>query len=91
MKKVKVQSTTNKKADFSLHFKDFWARGNYFLLLLAILILTLGYYLMTFSPWSNNISLNISPIVLLIGYVIVIPLSIFLKFNKNNSNDSRNS
>ncbi|MCX7876870.1 MAG: hypothetical protein N2321_11995 [Melioribacteraceae bacterium] len=80
----------NKKKIKTIIFNDFWINKNYYLLFVAIIVLILGYYLMSFEPWDNFISLNISPLVLLFSYVIIIPLSIFLRFKKK-EDDFRNS
>lgn len=71
-------------------FSEYWTKNNYVILVFGILILIFGYYLMSFLPWFNVVSMNISPIVLLIGYLILLPLSIFFRFNKRR-NDSGNS
>jgi membrane protein YdbS with pleckstrin-like domain len=48
--------------------------ANYLLMLAALIILTLGYIIMG----QNEIS--ISPILLIVAYVIVIPVSLLIKF-----------
>ncbi len=72
-------------------FKDYWERPNYILILAGIGALILGYFLMTMGPWDNPISLSISPIVLLIGYLIIIPLAILFSSTKNKKNVSSES
>ncbi len=89
MKKSFSQSKAKRKFTFSF-FNEYWTKQNYVFLVIGILVLILGYYLMSFSPWFNVISMNISPIVLLVGYLILLPLSIFFRFNKK-QNDSGNS
>lgn len=69
-------------------FKDYWKKLNYIFFLLGIGFLILGYFLMTQSPWDNPVSLSISPIVLLAGYVIIIPLAILFGNNKKKKNVS---
>jgi len=60
-------------------FRDYWAKNNYFIILIGLGLLAIGYYLMSSNPWDNLTSLTISPIVLIVAYVIIIPLSIFIK------------
>jgi hypothetical protein len=60
-------------------FKDYWDKNNYFLITIGLVVLTLGYIFMALGNWDSFISLSISPIILLIAYVIIIPLSILLK------------
>jgi membrane protein YdbS with pleckstrin-like domain len=50
--------------------------GNYILLLVALIIITLGYIIMG----QNEIS--VSPILLVIAYAVVIPLALIIKFKK---------
>ena len=60
-------------------FKDYWGKNNYLIFYLGLGVIILGFILMSIGPWNNPISLSLSPIVLLIGYIIVIPLSILFK------------
>lgn len=60
-------------------FRDYWTRYNYYIILVGLGLIITGYYLMSSNPWDNPTSLTISPIVLIIAYVIVIPLSILIK------------
>lgn len=64
-------------------FHDYWNSKNYFLLFLGIIVLTLGYFLMSIGPWDNFLSLDVSPVVLLIAYLIIIPLAVLLNFKKS--------
>ena len=64
------------KKTFLSPFQEYWTKMNYALLISALLALVLGYFLMAQSPWDGFTSLTLSPLVLLIGYVIVIPLAI---------------
>jgi uncharacterized membrane protein YhaH (DUF805 family) len=63
-------------------FKDYWNRYNFYLLYLSLGILIVGYYLMSIGTWDNFISLSVSPIILLIAYIILIPITILLKNKK---------
>jgi membrane protein YdbS with pleckstrin-like domain len=51
-------------------------KGNYLLMLIAIIILTIAYFVMA----KDEITL--SPILLFIAYIIVVPLSLLIKFKK---------
>jgi hypothetical protein len=50
--------------------------GNYILLLVAFVMITAGYLIMT----GNEIT--ISPILLFVAYIIVIPVALLLRFKK---------
>ena len=75
MAKVKIKSKNDSKK-LNSPFKNYWNRTNYIILGSGIVVLIFGFILMAQSPWNNPISLSYSPIVLLIGYIIIFPLSI---------------
>ncbi len=74
----KKQSHTSRKV-FASPFNIYWEKNNYYLLFTGIGIIILGFYLMSIGPWNSFTSLVISPIVLIIGYLFVIPASIFYR------------
>ena len=79
MAKVKAK---NKSKILTSPFKDYWNKQNYILFGIGLLIIVVGFILMSQDPWNSNLSLIISPIVLLVAYLVVIPLSILYKKNK---------
>ena len=81
MAKVKKQNL--KKSKFISPFKSYWNKENYIFLGIGILLLILGYVIMAQGEWDNPLSLNLSPILLLIAYIIIFPLSIFYKKRTN--------
>jgi hypothetical protein len=80
MAKVQKISKDLKKS-FSSPFKEYWNKYNYFLLGFSLTGLFLGYFLMTRGPWDSFLSLSLSPVVLTVVYLVIIPLTIF--FNKS--------
>lgn len=72
-------------------FKNYWEKNNYFLLGLGISIIILGFILMAQGPWDSTLSLIVSPIVLLVAYLIILPLSILYKKKKISSADNVSS
>jgi membrane protein YdbS with pleckstrin-like domain len=52
------------------------ASGNYILMLVALLVMTAGYFIMA----ANEIT--VSPILLVIAYIVIVPLSLIIKFKK---------
>ncbi|AFN75022.1 hypothetical protein MROS_1788 [Melioribacter roseus P3M-2] len=81
MSKSKRPSKTAFKK-FESPFKDYWTKQNFIFLGIGLLLIIAGYYLMSISPWDNPTALNFSPIVLLIAYAVVIPISILYKKKK---------
>ena len=76
IKKKTIKQT--KKASVS-PFNIYWEKKNYYLLALGLLVIVIGFYFMNIGPWNSFSSLVISPILLFIAYIIIFPLSIFLR------------
>lgn len=72
-------------------FSIYWERGNYSLLILGFAVIIIGFYIMSIGQWDSVTSLVVSPILLVIGYVLIFPASIFYrKKNKlENSQDDK--
>lgn len=87
-KSKKKKHTHGSKKVFTSPFNIYWEKNNYYLLFAGIGLIILGFYLMSIGPWDSFVSLVISPIVLVFGYTIVIPTSIFYR-KKNNAVDSK--
>lgn len=60
-------------------FKGYWVKENYFLLILGIIALFVGFYFMTMGDWDSTSSLYVSPIILFIAYVVILPAAIFFR------------
>lgn len=69
-------------------FKDYWNKYNYYVLYIGIGILIVGFVLMSEGPWDNPISRSVSPIILLVSYLVIIPLSIVFKLPKRFKRDA---
>ncbi len=55
---------------------------NYLLFALGIFLIILGYFVMGTGDVNSTQALSIAPIILLIGYLVVIPASILYKSKK---------
>ena len=63
-------------------------KTNYIVFLIGVVVITIGFFLMATGGTESTQSLTISPIVLLIGYLVLIPISIFIGSKKaKNTND----
>lgn len=82
MAKIKSKSKEIKKI-LKSPFTDYWIKENYFLLGLGLVLLIAGFYFMGQGNWDSSSSLVISPIVLFLTYVIIIPLSIMYRKKKS--------
>ena len=64
-------------------FNVYWDKKNYLFLALGALLVVIGFFVMSVDPWNSSYALVLSPIILLIAYLIIFPLAI-MKGNKNN-------
>ncbi len=60
--------------------------GNYILFAASLLMLILGYWMMSIGPHDSFLSLTLSPIVVLCAYTVVLPAAILKKFKKSENN-----
>ncbi|MCH7973274.1 MAG: hypothetical protein IIB07_10335 [Bacteroidetes bacterium] len=67
-------------------FKIYWGKKNYYMLFLGIAVLIIGFYFMSVGNWDSTVSLFISPFILMIGYLLIIPASILVRKNKKEQN-----
>ena len=90
--KIKKRTIKQTKKSSVSPFNIYWDKKNYYLLALGLLVTIVGFYFMTIGPWDSFSSLVISPILLFIAYVIIFPLSIFLrkKSYKEQAQDTEN-
>jgi len=77
--KIKKRTIKQTKKTSVSPFSIYWDKKNYYLLALGLILTIVGFYFMTIGPWNSVSSLVISPIILFIAYVIIFPLSIFLR------------
>ncbi len=82
MAKIKSKSKEIKKI-LKSPFTDYWIKENYLILGLGLVLLITGFYFMGQGNWDSSSSLVISPIVLFLTYVIIIPLSIMFRKKKS--------
>ncbi len=55
---------------------------NFRFFLAGLILLLIGFYIMTIGPWDSVYALTISPIILLLAYFIIFPLGILNKEDK---------
>ncbi|MFA7290411.1 MAG: hypothetical protein WC055_16165 [Melioribacteraceae bacterium] len=82
MAKIKSKSKEIKKI-LKSPFTDYWIKENYLILGVGLILLIAGFYFMGQGNWDSSSSLILSPIVLFIAYVVVIPLSIMFRKKKS--------
>ena len=74
-----IKTIKDTKKSFISPFQEYWTKKNYLLLGSGLAVLILGYFLMAQAPWDGFASMNLSPIILLVAYLVIIPLSILFK------------
>jgi membrane protein YdbS with pleckstrin-like domain len=90
-KKVKRRNIRKqKKTAASSPFNIYWTKRNYLYLLLGVVVIVIGFYFMSIGPWDSFSSLVISPILLVIGYVFIFPMSILHKEKKSSTEGGEN-
>jgi len=71
----KEKQKTRKKSKETIPF----ARENYIIFLIGILVIVLGYIFLAQGPADSFWSLTLAPILLVISYCIIIPISIIYR------------
>lgn len=66
------KTTIGKPRAFNMPFESM----NVYIVLAGVAVIALGYFLMSSGDALSGISLNVSPVILLIGYLVVIPMGI---------------
>ena len=60
-------------------------KKNITVIIVAFLMLVIGFVLLGQGPAENPLSLTVAPIVLVIAYLVVIPFGILWGFSKNDT------
>lgn len=71
----KVKQKTKKKTRETIPF----GRENFIILIIGILVIILGYIFLAQGPADSFWSLTVAPILLVISYCIIIPISIIYR------------
>ena len=56
-----------------------FTKKNYQILGLGLLIIVLGYVALSQEPWNGTMPLVVAPILLVLGYCVIIPLGILYR------------
>ena len=91
-KKVQRKSSKQVKKNWVSPFNIYWEKKNYILLFAGIIVLIIGYLVMSDGKWNSTSALVFSPIILGIAYLLIFPLSIFSsRKNQNSENKAEQS
>ena len=74
-KQVNKRNTRKPKKIVS-PFSVYWKKKNFIFLFIGLIVIIAGFAFMSIGSWDSSPSLFISPVVLLIGYLIILPVSV---------------
>ena len=57
-------------------------RSHVIFYLVGLIVMVIGYLLLSVGPWDNPISRTIAPLVLLLAYLVIFPIAILKKSKK---------
>ena len=87
MARVEQKTTRRKTVSEALPF----TQTNYRILGAGLLIIVLGYVALSQDPWNGTMPLVVAPILLVIGYCIVVPFGILFRGKKTTAEqDAKN-
>lgn len=74
-----VGSTKRKSSAMPSPFHIFFEKENYIFLYVGVALCIVGFYLLSVGPWDSSVSLVAAPLILLLSYLVIFPLSMFYK------------
>lgn len=77
--KTKKKTSKTVKKSLPSPFNIYWDKTNYILFGIGLFLVVAGFYVMSLGEWNSTSSLVISPILLFVAFVIIIPASIFYR------------
>jgi len=83
---AKIKKKTKKSPTF---IEKLTLKGaNYIIFGIGILVIILGYFIMASGDTYSFRTLTIAPILLLIGYLVIIPIAILYKKKEDNNTEN---
>ncbi len=68
----------------------FFTSANYKLLGITVLVLIAGYILLGQGPVENHLSWSIAPVLLVLGYCVLVPITILYKAKQKDDTAKKN-
>ncbi len=56
-----------------------YGQKNYLLLFTALLVIAVGYVCLAVKPKDGLLTMNVAPVLLVLGYCVLMPITLFLK------------
>jgi len=89
MKEVKAKDIRKRARKSALALQRLpFTRVNYYLFGIGIAIILLGYVALAQPPADSFLSLTVAPILLVVGYCVVIPIAILYKKKPSDLSDN---
>jgi fumarate reductase subunit C len=60
-----------------------FTRANVILFFTGLVLIVVGYIALGVKPWNSFVSLNVAPVLLVLGYCVVIPVAILYHKKEN--------
>ena len=79
---AKIKTKTQKKAKQPVSALPF-TRRNYIIFAIGIALILVGYVALAQGPADSYLSLSLAPILLVVGYCVVIPIAILYRPKEN--------
>jgi membrane protein YdbS with pleckstrin-like domain len=87
-KTIKKKPLRTTKKVLASPFSIYWKKENYMILIAGAVLLIVGYFVMSIGPWNSTPAIVVSPIILLIVYILIVPAAIlFRKKDKVNKTE----
>lgn len=74
-----VRKTQKKAVKERLGLQFPWRQENYLLLLLGVVVIVLGFIFLSIGPVNSFWSMNMAPILLVLGYCVIVPVAILYR------------
>lgn len=80
-KQIQKDKTAKKKTtqNFSLSLEAI----NYQIIFAGVVVIIAGYFALSAQPWDNPMALTVAPILLVLGYCVIIPFGILYRRKKS--------
>ena len=75
MARIETKASRKKTQPDHLPF----TKTNYRILLVGLIVIALGYYALGQEPWDGTMPLVVAPILLVLGYCVIIPIGILFR------------
>jgi membrane protein YdbS with pleckstrin-like domain len=81
MSKTMMKEKLTKKKAKRIESLSLEAR-NYQIILAGVVVIIAGYFALSAQPWDNPIAINVAPVLLVLGYCVIIPFGIIYRKKK---------